>query len=150
MTVARKENRATVASLPEWDEVQRGDLWVKVNGALASTFWEVTWQGVKVNSALASTIMRVSWLASESRECFGKHVLERWSWLASESHQCICKQVLDRWGDFWVKDKSALASTIWRVSWLASGRAEVLLVDTSKATQEQALQVWERNIQKQQ
>ena len=26
MTAPRKENRATVASLPEWDEVQRGDL----------------------------------------------------------------------------------------------------------------------------
>ena len=125
------------------------DLWVKVNGALASTSWEVTWQGVKDNSTLACTILRVSWLVSESRECFGKHALERWldrewkspmhlqacswevRWLLSESQKCTCKHIL-------------------KVSWLVSGRAAVLLVDTSKATQEQALQVCAWNIQKQQ
>ena len=108
------------------------------------------------------------WLASESQGCACKHVLEseltcewkstvhlqahswewvdlrvkvnsalastflRVSWLVSESHRCICKHVLERW------------------SWLASARAAVLLVDTSKVTQEQALQVWAWNIQKQQ
>ena len=53
-------------------------------------------------------------------------------WLASESQSCLGKHVLERW------------------SWLISETALVLLVDTSKATQEQALQVWEWNIQMQQ
>ena len=74
-------------------------------------------------------------------------------WLVSESQKCTCKHVLkfERWSDFWVKVKSRTwQARSWRWSWLASERAVVLLVDTSKVTQEQALQVWEWNIQKQQ
>ena len=54
------------------------------------------------------------------------------------------------WVDLRVKVKGALASTFLRGDWLASERAALLLVYTSKATQEQALQVLAWNIQKQQ
>ena len=51
------------------------DLWVKVNGALASTSWELSDLRVKVNGAFASTSWEVSWLVSESQRCTSKHVL---------------------------------------------------------------------------
>ena len=46
------------------------DLRVKVNGALASMYWEVTDLRVKVNGALASMSWEARWLASESLQSF--------------------------------------------------------------------------------
>ena len=48
---------------------------------------------VKVTSALASTILRVNWLASESRECFGKHIL------VSE----VDLRVKELWSSWWTR-----------------------------------------------
>ena len=90
------------------------------------------------------------WLASESQRCTCKHVLERWvtcEWKSTMHLQARSWEV----SDLWVKIKSRTwQARSWRCSWLASVRAAVLLVDTSKAMQEQALQVWAWNIQKQQ
>ena len=133
MTAPQRDKCATVASLPKRDEVSSKvtcEWKSRVHLRARSWEWAALW--VKVNGAFASTFLRVSWLASEGQWYICKHVLERWSWLVSESQQYICKHVLKRW------------------SWLASARAAVLLVDTSKVTQEQALQVWAWKIQKQQ
>ena len=122
MTAPWKERCATVASL-SWmgRRQQRSDLWVKVNGGLASMSWEVTWQGVKVNSALASTILRtevtwewkslvhlqarsweVRWLLGESQKCTCKHVLR--GEVTCEWKSMVHLQAhLERWVDLWVK-----------------------------------------------
>ena len=97
MTAPQWENRATVASLPEWDEVSS----------------EVTYEW-KSMVHLQAHSWKVSRLACESQRCICKHVLRgeltcEWkstthlqarswevSWLASESQQCICKHILKR------------------------------------------------------
>ena len=128
-----REIRATVASLPDWDGVSSEVTFEwKSRVNLQACSWEWVDLRVKVKGALASTFLRGEVdLRVKVKGALASTFL-RVSWLESESQRCIGKHVLERW------------------SWPASERAAVLLVDTSKATQEQALQFWAWNIQKQQ
>ena len=108
-------------SVPQWQAFP--------NGMKTAARWLVS---ESQRCTCKHVLKRWGQFVSENQRCLGKHVLERWSWLVSESQRCTCKHILERW------------------RWLASERAMVLLVNTSKVTEEQALQVWEWNIRKQQ
>ena len=61
MTTPRRENRATVATLPEWNEVSSEVTceW-KLTVHLRARSWELVDLRVKVNSTFASTCLRVT------------------------------------------------------------------------------------------